>query len=62
MPDTSPALSLRPFTPRDADAICDWPRSLYEAQHWAGPNTAWPLPSAVFERWHADGETVCAVG
>lgn len=46
--------SLLPFHPHYAQEIVHWITSATEATQWA--NTAWPVNSAVFARWHADPE------
>lgn len=47
-------LQLRRYSPQDAAAILTWPQSIVEARWWAGPQTRWPLPPEVIQRWHAD--------
>lgn len=53
-PGNPTELALRRFSAQDADAIITWPQSITEARWWAGPQTPWPLTSAVVQRWHAD--------
>lgn len=47
-------VALRHFSAQDASAIVTWPQSMTEARWWAGPQTQWPLTSAVVQRWHTD--------
>lgn len=47
-------IQLRRFAPHDTASIISWPRSLSEAQWWAGPQTPWPLTPAMIQRWHTD--------
>lgn len=47
-------LQLQRYLPQDAASILTWAQSLAEARWWAGPQTQWPIPPEVFQRWHAD--------
>ncbi len=54
MSDNETILQLRRFSPDDLAAILAWPQSVTEARWWAGPQTVWPIPIEVVQRWHAD--------
>ncbi|HEY0733814.1 MAG TPA: GNAT family N-acetyltransferase [Herpetosiphonaceae bacterium] len=56
MLNSESTLQLRRYSAQDAATILTWPQSIAEARWWAGPQTRWPLPLEVFQRWHADSD------